>query len=200
MRVAQPIETKEVLEASWLPPRPSLKPITGRQIDVVNHCCYQPYFGDFEWDDNPTPDERDGIKIRGTWAKENIIYVSIPQVKEIRGGMGGTIMFNIRAASQLKALWQAWEACGFVSKVNKVWGYAPRYQRNNHSFISNHAWGTAFDINEDQNKQGHEPARLGEYGCVREMVEVANRYGFYWGGHWDGASRDGMHFEVAKCM
>ncbi len=44
-------------------------------------------------------------------------------------------------------------------------------------------------------KLGHEPARVGEHGCVREMVALAHEHGFYWGGHF--ARLDGMHFEVA---
>jgi hypothetical protein len=37
---------------------------------------------------------------------------------------------------------------------------------------------------------------VGEKGSVRELVPIANRWGFYWGGHYNGRP-DGMHFEVA---
>jgi hypothetical protein len=38
---------------------------------------------------------------------------------------------------------------------------------------------------------------LGARGCLRELVEIANGLGFYWGGHFSGRP-DGMHFELAE--
>ncbi|MBP0649891.1 M15 family metallopeptidase, partial [Mycobacterium tuberculosis] len=57
----------------------------------------------------------------------------------------------------------------------------------------------AFDINAEWNPLGVEPAAMGAKGCVRELVPIANRFGFYWGGHFSTRA-DGMHFEVAKLL
>jgi hypothetical protein len=198
----QPLSVAQFLDKSWAPAKPKFARLTGGEVDIEKRCAYLPNFGEFEWDDADYKKvrDKDAIVIRGSWEAENITYVSIPQVKGVPGGMGGSIMFNKKAASQLKNLCTAWEECGFLSKVLNVWGYVARYQRNSkHGAISNHAFGTAFDINTDQNKLGHPPAPLGEYGCVREMVEVAHKFGFYWGGHF-GLRQDGMHFEVAKII
>ncbi len=65
--------------------------------------------------------------------------------------------------------------------------------------LSNHAYGTAFDINAAQNGLGVEPAAIGKRGCVRELVPLANRHGFFWGGHFS-KRKDGMHFEVGKLL
>jgi hypothetical protein len=43
------------------------------------------------------------------------------------------------------------------------------------------------------------PALKGELGSVRELVPLANRHGFYWGGHFRGRP-DGMHFEAARII
>ena len=43
---------------------------------------------------------------------------------------------------------------------------------------------------------GTTPALVGRKGSVRELVEIANANGFYWGGHF--TRKDGMHFEVAQ--
>ncbi|MGB7207752.1 MAG: M15 family metallopeptidase [Pyrinomonadaceae bacterium] len=201
----QPVETTGFLDRSWNPPKPGFLSIRGGQVDVKNHCCYLPGFGEFEWDDAPVPKELDAIKIRGKWALENIERVQIPQLKGIDGLHRCVIQFNKKAVSQLKMLWQAWEECGLLSKIVMFdAGFVERYQRRcNHTAISNHAFGTAFDINVQWNGFGCLPARLGEYGCVRQLAEVANQYGFYWGGHWGGLEKkgwDGMHFEVAKIM
>ena len=62
--------------------------------------------------------------------------------------------------------------------------------------LSNHAFGTAFDINVPFNPLGARPALIGKQGSVRELVPIANEHGFFWGGHF-GKRPDGMHFEVA---
>jgi hypothetical protein len=104
-------------------------------------------------------------------------------------------------------LWQAWERAGLLDRILSFQGgFVPRFVRNtagrNPRPLSNHAWGTAFDINAPQNRLGVEPALLGQTGCVRELVEIANQHGFFWGGHYrnrrDGSiGKDGMHFEIA---
>lgn len=191
-----PVETGRFLDTSWNPPRPAFSPLVS-QVDIKNRCGYLPYFGDFEWDDNPRPGNEDNIKIRGSWARENIISVSIPQLRLVSGAQG-KVWFNFRAAAQMRALWADWERYGFLENIVSFDGaWVPRYQRKcNKSAVSNHAWGTAFDVNCAQNKLWCVPAVLGADGGVREMVEIANKHGFYWGGHFR-TKRDGMHFEVA---
>ena len=73
-------------------------------------------------------------------------------------------------------------------------------QNRNPRPLSNHAWGTAFDINVKWNKLGKVPTLLGQEGCVRELVELANKNGFFWGGHFGGGRVDGMHFELGKML
>jgi D-alanyl-D-alanine carboxypeptidase len=65
--------------------------------------------------------------------------------------------------------------------------------------LSNHAFGAAFDINFPWNPLGEVPALVGQRGCVRELVPIANRFGFFWGGHFHNRL-DGNHFEVAQVM
>jgi hypothetical protein len=65
--------------------------------------------------------------------------------------------------------------------------------------LSNHAYGSAFDINYAWNRLGQVPALVGEKGAVRELVTLAHKHGFYWGGHFN-ERLDGMHFEVAKIV
>jgi len=38
---------------------------------------------------------------------------------------------------------------------------------------------------------------VGARGSVRELVQIANGLGFFWGGHFSGTP-DGMHFELAQ--
>jgi hypothetical protein len=71
-----------------------------------------------------------------------------------------------------------------------------RFIRGRTSTLSNHAYGSAFDINADETPLGARPRLVGQRGATRELVPLANKWGFYWGGHF-GSRPDGMHFEVA---
>ena len=67
--------------------------------------------------------------------------------------------------------------------------------RGSTTTLSNHSFGSAFDINVAWNERGHRPALVGEKGSVRELVPITHQWGFWWGGHF--STPDGMHFEVA---
>jgi len=60
-------------------------------------------------------------------------------------------------------------------------GYKPRFKRGVPGVLSNHAFGTAFDINVECNALGATPALFGQRGCVRELVPIAHKWGFFWG-------------------
>lgn len=73
-------------------------------------------------------------------------------------------------------------------------GFCARYIRGSRVSLSNHAWGSAFDVNYEWNRLGHTPAFVGQTGCVRELVLIGLEHGWFWGG-WFRHRRDGMHFE-----
>ena len=106
--------------------------------------------------------------------------------------------FHKKAKDQLVKLWNDWETAGLIHLV-KTWNgsYDPRFRRGSSTILSNHAFGSAFDINSKWNELGEIPALVGERGCVRQLVKIANDNGFYWGGHFPNEFLDGMHFEVA---
>ena len=62
--------------------------------------------------------------------------------------------------------------------------------------LSNHSFGSAFDINRVDNDFGAVPAFCGRRGSVRELVASANEVGMFWGGRFN--TQDGMHFEISK--
>ncbi len=112
----------------------------------------------------------------------------------------GRIEFHQKAAPQLKGLWAAWKAKDLVKLILTFDGsFVPRFQRGSTTKLSNHSFGSAFDINYEWNQLKHTPCFKGIKGSVRELVAIANEYGFFWGGHFN-SRRDGMHFEVAKIL
>lgn len=140
----------------------------------------------------------DDIRILDDWQKHNIVKVTIPQLRSVGAApASGGIWVHKRVADQTRALFDAWENDG-VAKLLLTWHgtFAPRFVRGSSGTLSSHAWGTAFDVNLQWNRLGVVPARLGQKGAVRELVPLANQFGFYWGGHF--RRRDGMHFEAAR--
>lgn len=155
-------------------------------------------FGRFDW----AAGANGSIVIQGDWAQKNIVTVDIPQLNGVDMGgaaCSGKIKFHRLAVAQLQGMWAAWEKAGLLDRVLTYGGsFVPRFIRGSSTNLSNHSFGSAFDINVAWNQLGHEPAAKGQEGCVRELVPIANEYGFYWGGHF--SRRDGMHFEISRLL
>ena len=160
-------------------------------------------FGEFTFRSAPTSGDPEAIEVLGDWVARNITVVTVPELKGIPvygRRSSGRMRFHRRAAGQLEALWAAWGRAGLLGRVRTYEGsYAARFVRGRPGQLSSHAYGSAFDINQRWNRLGHLPAPAGAAGSVRELVDIANAHGFFWGGHFKGRP-DGMHFEVAKLL
>lgn len=177
------------------PAKPNFPPLAGND-------ARQKLFGPLAFVAAPTAKNPEAIKITNGWDKQNIVKVVIPQLVGVEGAnVDGHVWFHKKAAPQLILLWQRWQEAGVLKQVLTYSGdYVPRFVRGqaHAQTLSNHAFGTAFDINYAWNKLGAEPATAQAKGCVYALVRIANDCGFYWGGHF--ARKDGMHFEVAKIL
>ena len=165
----------------------------------------------------PRPD-REAVIIKGAcdgstsdWEAEMIVDIEVPQL-EFAVGYPGRVTCHKRVAEQIAALFKAWQDADLLHLITRYDGcFVPRYKRgqaphpsNGHGTrkssdvpeLSNHSFGSAFDINADDNPFGERPVFCGERGCTRELVAIANQHGLFWGGHFN--TRDGMHFEVAR--
>jgi hypothetical protein len=172
--------------ANW-PPKPAFSPL-------VSNLQRANIFGEFAFTANPQRGDPEHIRITDGWEK-NIINVPIPQLQGINGH--SHIEFHRLGASQLIKLWADWEHAGLLHLI-LTWdgSFNPRFVRGSTVTLSNHAFGSAFDINAHWNAYGAQPALTGQKGCVRELVGIANENHFYWGGHF--TKQDGMHFEIAS--
>src|SRR5262249_2473740 len=166
-------------------------------------------FGRFDFKWSPTPDNPERIEILNNWVEDNIVTLDIPELNNCLFAVGNTyhvsavgrIECHKLAAPKFTQLFAAWRTANLIDRVITCAGaFNARLIRGStsakRSNLSNHSWGTALDINDDQNKRKHVPVALDARGCVRELVEIANSLGFYWGGHF--TTKDGMHFELAK--
>jgi len=173
---------------NW-PGLPPFKPLVGNEHRAR-------IFGKFRYHSQPVDGNPENIVVLDGWEARNIVPVAIPQLSRINNGRT-SVRFHKLAAKQLRGVWAAWEEAGLLPKVLSWQGsYVPRFIRGSRTTLSNHAFGTAFDINSSWNGLGVCPPFVGQEGCVRELVGIANQFGFYWGGHFPKRA-DGMHFEVA---
>lgn len=174
------------------------KPANLPQLNYVDRVKV---FGQFAFEPAPVTGNPEAIKITDNWAKDNIRKVHIPQLVGVTGApSSGNVYLHAKIADQTVKMFQAWEDAGHKHLILTWAGsWVPRFIRGSRTYLSNHAWGTAFDINAAWNGLGVQPALKGRKGSVRELVQIANEHGFFWGGHFSKRP-DGMHFEAAKVL
>ncbi len=179
-------------DTSDFPSKPNFNPL-------LSNAQRQAIFGKFKYEDAPTKTNPEGIKILGNWVADNIVTIQLPQLSKATGGKYTKMSVHKLIVDQIEGVWAEWEKEGLLSLIKTYDGaFYPRYVRGSSKSLSNHSWGTAFDINAEWNGLGKIPAAVGELGSVRELVPIAYKWGFYWGGHF--TRKDGMHMEIAKVL
>lgn len=171
---------------NW-PPPPNFKWLTNVQL--------QAKFGKIEYVVN-----NDGrtVTITNNWKSENLKVITIPQLANKPPYNRKTFNFHKDVVEQVQKLFNDWEKAGLVHLILTFDGdFNPRLIKASKN-LSTHSFGISFDINAKWNGLGITPALVGEEGSVRELVSIANKNGFYWGGHF--SRKDGMHFELAKSI
>lgn len=80
---------------------------------------------------------------------------------------------------------------GLAAKVTQLGGaFSYRPERGSYK-LSTHAWGIAIDLNPTTNQQG----TSGDMDV--EVIQIFESAGFFWGGNFEGARKDPMHFQFA---
>lgn len=175
--------------ATSYPPRPKFQPLTSNQKRME-------VWGPFKWVHKPVPGNRENIEVLGDWKEQNLVRVELEQLTKRGLKISDDRWFHRRVAEKVDRLFQDWEKEGLLEDILTYDGdYVPRLVRGSSVTLSNHAFGTAFDINAAWNGLGVSPPPTGKKGSVFRLVELANKHGFYWGGHF--SRLDGMHFEHA---
>lgn len=145
------------------------------------------------------------------WRSHFIVDIEVPQLRFARG-YNGRVTCHRRAADSIRALFAAWEKADLLHLIRTYEGcFVPRYKRTQapagtggHGLrkssdvpeLSNHSFGSAFDINAGDNGFGEKPQAIGRRGCTRELVAAASAAGWFWGGFF--GTPDGMHFELVR--
>lgn len=127
--------------------------------------------------------------------------VTVPELAGIANS-SGQVWWIASRAEQLQALFKAWGGAGLLHHIKSWDGSLNRRLKRGRSgntpdLLSDHAWGSAFDINARWNPYGGLPAGWGEQGSVFPLIQIAHEHKFYCGLHFKGRS-DAMHF--ALCL
>lgn len=199
--------------AGW-PARPDGLGSPGSDWRNTRFSCFR-----FVQKQNAYRDRPERIVIRGScdgriadWTKANIIDFPSSAFSHA-DGYRGYFRIHRNAKEALEELLHQWRSLDLLHLVISFAGaFDPRYiygenpgngaqperRSTETGKLSNHAFGSAFDINTTWNWISEVPAFCGRKGSVRELVASANAAGFYWGGHFGGNRIDGMHFELAR--
>lgn len=189
VREAPSIPKPDPTAPKGTPSRPPFKPL-------VSNAEREKVFGKFSYRHSPVRGNPERIVVTDNWYGNNMVIIQVPELAEATGGKFTRVACHKLVAWQMQTFWRAMRDRGLLHHVVSYEGcYNPRFIRGSRTTLSNHAWGTALDINAWYNKLGHTPAAPGKQGSVMPLVELAHEYGFYWGGHF--SRMDGMHFEVA---
>lgn len=172
---------------TWYPPKPNFGSPSNEERTRM--------FGSFAYKRKNSTD----IVITDDWASKNIVKLHVPQLIGVEGfPKNGIILIHKRAAGPFMAFINEVQEKGLIDRIISWAGsFYPRFIRGSQQTLSNHSWGTAFDINAPENWLGAKPASVGKRGSLLELVPIANKHGFYWGGHYS-SRLDGMHFELAR--
>jgi hypothetical protein len=129
------------------------------------------------------------IDIDPDWVRRNIVRAEVPVFR-------GEVVCHRLMIPQLRGALQEIVDRGLdhlidTSDYGGCW--VPRHILFNPGRpLSMHAWGLAIDFNVQTNMYGASPQ------MDRRIVEIFERWGFAWGGHW--STPDGMHFELAALL
>lgn len=172
---------------NW-PPPPDFSPLTGARM--------QSLFGKIDF---KVLADKSSVKILNNWQADNLVTIQIPQIAGLPPYKTNKITVHKKTAPQWQKLFAEWKKAGLTSLLLTYDGaFNPRLIRGSATQLSTHAYGIAVDINVTWNNLGAIPALRGQKGSVRDLVPIANKLGFYWGGHF--TRKDGMHFEIAKLL
>lgn len=129
------------------------------------------------------------------WTGTYIVALKVAEIPKL-----GSMRFHKRIAPQFEAFFKAGAVKGLASKiVNNAGTFVARTITNNQAKLSNHALGTAIDVNSEQNGYGAQPAARGTTGSLSEFADYCTDFGLYWGG-WYSKNKDAMHFEAVKVL
>lgn len=138
------------------------------------------------------------VTVPREWTAANLVYLRLPIV------LSGACLVHKDAKPVFESWLSAIDKAGLTNRLLSFNGsFVPRLKRGadvpaNEDGLSRHSRGIAIDFNAQWNQMGTSGPKLGELGCMQELVPFANACGIVCGIDWHGASQDPMHFEIGQ--
>jgi hypothetical protein len=105
-------------------------------------------FGKIEFVAKPTKTNPEGIIITNGFESKNIVRVNLPALSKATNGKFTAMRWHNECEYQLVKLSERLEKENLHTKILSYAGaFYPRFIRGSRTQLSNHSWGTAFDIN-----------------------------------------------------
>lgn len=158
--------------------------------DLFKNTAFQTYYNSVKGLANQTRfDNATGLKTGNpadpAWQKANIVSVN----------MGGhPVQVNKAAATAFQGFVNDLQAEGY--NIHNIGGFNVRNSRDGNS-LSEHAYGTAIDINGEAVGQHPAENQFGDKlvtNLPANVSQLAAKWGLSWGGDWH-SKKDAMHFE-----
>lgn len=137
------------------------------------------------------------------WKAQHVVTTFIPELKGVPvfgSACSGNVLFHRDVACQLAGAIAEIRERGLLGLIKSYGGtFMFRFIRGSLTTISTHGYAAAIDLNMEWNGLGKQPALVGQMGTLRPLIEIFNRWGFFWGGHYRSRA-DGMHLEVVRVL
>lgn len=173
------------LGALWLivrkPATQAVSQVVARVLSYISNAERDARFGPLRFVPAPTASNPEAIRITNDFPSR-IVRWDFPLI--------GPASVHELAAPSLHAALAEIEARGMGHLVRQFsGGYYPRLVRNSTTSLSSHAYGTAIDVNADENPQGSPPT-----ADQTQLAPIFEKHGWYWGDKFR-PKRDPMHFD-----
>lgn len=184
------------------PPKPSTIEYAPLNRDLKHGASFAYEWSAGGWFNQRARTRRVVITRPSDWVAANIVPLETPDIPLLTSAK-----FHRLVAPQFRALFKAAAVRGLASRIlSQVGGLTLRTITGNSATLSNHALGTAIDINSGSldgkrvwNPYGGPAAQRGAEGSNCELADLCADFGIYWGG-WYSKHRDPMHFEAVRVL
>jgi hypothetical protein len=107
------------------------------------------------------------LQFLGDWVSKNIVRVNLPALSKATGGKFSMMMWHKYGKDQLIRFFETLEKEKFTYAYFEFCRGFIHVMFVSRTNLSNHSWGTAFDINVPYNGLNKIPALVGQKGSVR---------------------------------
>lgn len=128
--------------------------------------------------------------------------IEVPIINESGNQSTLTLTVHKKLAKEIEAIFTEMTKVKNFKIKPDTYGYEWRTMASGTGSMSHHSYGSAIDINPDDNPAAYTEGNYNPggnpYSVTDEIVKIWKDHGFYWGGDWSSSYVDYMHFTYAN--